>query len=387
VNNIVIVGSGLFGLTMANLIVEEFGIPVTILERRNHIGGNAWSHIDEETGIEIHDYGSHIFHTSNEKVIQFITKFGEFTQYKHTVWAKVDSNFYSMPFNLQTISAMYSKAMSPDEARSLLSDEISKSGVTEEMSHQNLENKAIYSVGQKLYEKLVLGYTKKQWQTDPKNLPASIISRIPVRFNFDNSYFKDSFQGIPKNGYCKLLENMANHELINIQTNIDYFKTDYFSLRDNFVTVYTGPIDRFFEYRHGRLGWRTLDFEIEKLNVQDFQGTSVVNYPSIEVPWTRIHEFKHLRPERNHEQNQTIIMKEFSRFAEHGDEPYYPINDLSDRETLLKYRVEISKQDKVHFGGRLGSYQYLDMHMAIASAISMFDSYISPKLLDLKKQE
>lgn len=384
-NNVVIVGSGLFGLTMANLIVEEYGIPVTILERRNHIGGNAWSHFDEDTGIEIHDYGSHIFHTSSERVIQFITKFGEFSDYKHTVWAKVDSEFYSMPFNLQTISAMYSKAMSPDEARSLIADEISKSGITEEMSHHNLENRAIYSVGEKLYEKLVLGYTEKQWQTDPKNLPSSIISRIPIRFNFDNSYFKDSFQGVPKNGYCSILENMANHELINIQTNVDYFDTEYFSSRDKFVTVYTGPIDRFFEYRHGRLGWRTLDFEIEKLSIQDFQGTSVVNYPSLEVPWTRIHEFKHFHPEKNLDQNKTIIMKEFSRFADNGDEPYYPINDLSDRETLLKYRAEIAKQDKVHFGGRLGSYQYLDMHMAIASAISMFESSIAPKLFDLKK--
>jgi UDP-galactopyranose mutase len=377
---VIIVGSGLFGLTVANLIADEFNIPVTILERRRHIGGNAWSHFDAETGIEVHDYGSHIFHTSNERVVEFISRFGEFTPYLHTVWAKVESEFYSMPFNLQTISAAYSKALSPTEAKELLEMEISASGITDEMSNMNLENKAIFSVGRTLYEKLIQGYTEKQWQTDPKNLPSSIISRIPVRFNFDNSYFSDSFQGIPKDGYCTLLENIADHKLIEIQTNVDYFDTEFFSAKDDYLTVYTGPIDRFFNFTHGRLGWRTVDFEIEKHDLLDYQGTAVVNYPSPKIPWTRIHEFRHFRPDRPPKIAKTIVMKEFSRFAKEEDEPYYPINSISDREILLKYREEILKEEHVHFGGRLGSYQYLDMHMAIASAISMFESTLRPKL-------
>lgn len=377
---VIIVGSGLFGLTMANLIVDKYNLPVTILERRNHIGGNAWSHFDEETGIEIHDYGSHIFHTSNQRVIEFITRFGEFVNYKHTVWAKVDFQFYSMPFNLQTISTAFGKAMSPAEAQEQLAREVVDSGISEQMSQLNLENKAIYSIGKTLYEKLVLGYTEKQWQTDPKDLPSSIISRIPIRFNFDNSYFKDSFQGVPKEGYCTLLQKMTDNPLIDVHLNTDYFETDYYSARDRLITIYTGPIDRFFQFRHGRLGWRTLDFQIEKLDISDFQGTSVVNYPSPSIPWTRIHEFKHLNPEREYSENKTIIMKELSRFALEEDEPYYPINNSSDRDTLVKYREDMAHEKNVYFGGRLGSYQYLDMHMAIASAVSLFESSISQRL-------
>lgn len=384
---VVIVGSGLFGLTMANLIVEKFRMPVTILERRSHIGGNAWSHFDKETGIEVHDYGSHIFHTSNERVIQFVTKFGEFVPYKHTVWAKVGSEYYSMPFNLQTISTAFAKALTPSEAKKILAEEISQSGISDDMSQLNLENKAIYSVGKTLYEKLVLGYTEKQWQTDPKELPSSIISRIPIRFNFDNSYFKDTFQGVPKDGYCSLIENMARNELFDIQLEVDYFDTDFYSNKEDFLTIYTGPIDKFFGFSHGRLGWRTLDFQIEKLELEDYQGTTVVNYPSQAIPWTRIHEFKHFRPDKDLEQAKTIIMKEFSRFATEGDEPYYPINDSSDREILQKYRNEISNEENVYFGGRLGSYQYLDMHMAIASAINMFENSIAPRLTSAHKEE
>jgi len=373
-SKITIVGSGLFGLTMAERIATQLKIPVRIIERRKHLGGNAYSEFDAETQIEIHKYGSHLFHTSNETVWNYVNRFSAFTSYQHTVWSKHGLNLYSMPINLATINSYFGKSFSPSEAVKLIEDQ------RKEITHRpsNLEEKAISAIGRPLYEAFISGYTLKQWQTDPKELDESIINRLPVRFNLSNRYFNDKHEGLPEIGYTKMMEKMIDNPLIELNLGSDYFEIKN-SLPDNELCIYTGPIDRYFEYRHGRLTWRTLDFEFETLPVSDFQGTSVVNYPDLEVPFTRIHEFKHLHPERVNDSGKTVVAKEYSRFAlSNDDEPYYPVNSAKDRELLSKYRNESDTLENVMFGGRLGTYQYLDMHMAIASAFSMFNNAVIP---------
>ena len=274
---------------------------------------------------------------------------------------------------------------SPDEARALIAEQSSE---IDTKDAKNLEEKAISLIGRPLYEAFIKAYTAKQWQTDPKNLPASNITRLPVRYTFDNRYFNDTYEGLPVDGYTAWLENMAADERIEVRTD-----TDWFAIRDEIraanpdaPVVYTGPLDRYFDYSAGRLGWRTLDFETEVLETGDFQGTPVMNYNDADVPFTRIHEFRHFHPERkNYPADKTVIMREFSRFANNDDEPYYPINTPEDRDKLAAYR-ELAKTEtadaKVLFGGRLGTYQYLDMHMAIASALTMFENTLAPHLSD-----
>jgi UDP-galactopyranose mutase len=365
---IIIVGCGLFGLTIARKIVEELNLEVLIIDKRNHIGGNAFSYNDPETGIEVHKYGSHLFHTSNESVWNFINRFAIFSDYKHKVYSIHNQNVYTMPINLATISQFFGKYFSPEEAKKLIQLGPKK------IEPQNLEEKAISLIGLELYDAFIKGYTAKQWQTDPKLLPPEIISRLPVRFNFDNSYFDDTYQGLPINGYYDLLENMANHPKINIQLNTDYFEVRS-RIKEKQLLVYTGPLDAFFDFSAGRLSWRTLDFEIENLDTKDFQGTSVMNYSDESVPWTRIHEFRHFNPHKYKDINKTTIMREYSRFAtDVEDEPYYPVNTQADKELVRHYRSLASECKNVLFGGRLGTYQYLDMHMAIASAFSKFNN-------------
>lgn len=371
---VVIVGSGLFGLTVARKIVSESNAEVLILEKREHIGGNAWSEIDGQTGIEIHKYGSHLFHTSNESVWSFINLFSSFNNYRHTVWAKHQNDFFSLPINLATISQFYGAAFSPEEAQKKIEAETSR---FVDLPGKTFEEVALKTIGLPLYEALIKGYTMKQWATDPKKLPSEVFGRLPVRFNFDNSYFNDKYQGLPLNGYHGLITNLATHPRIKIETGIDFFHHRFNQDRPDLL-VYSGPLDEYFGYTHGRLSWRTLDFDLERLPVEDFQGTSVVNYSDEEIQFTRIHEFKHLHPERKHKDLSTVIMKEYSRMSGAGDEPYYPVNSSEDRIMLKNYRDACRKETKVIFGGRLGSYQYLDMHMAIASAFNCFESRIKP---------
>lgn len=382
--DLIVVGSGFFGLTVAERAASVAGKKVLIVERRNHLGGNAYSEPEAETGIEIHKYGAHLFHTSNERVWEYVNKFTKFTNYQHRVFALHGGQAYQFPMGLGLISQFFGKYYTPEEAKALIAEQASEIN-TEDAT--NLEEKAISLIGRPLYEAFIRDYTAKQWQTDPKELPAGNITRLPVRYNFDNRYFNDTYEGLPVDGYAAWLENMASHENIEVRLN-----TDWFEVRDELraanpdaPVVYTGPLDRYFDYSEGRLGWRTLDFETEVLPVADFQGTPVMNYNDAEYPFTRIHEFKHFHPERadKYPQDKTVIMKEYSRFAEIGDEPYYPINTPADREMLAKYR-ELAKQEtaerKVFFGGRLGTYQYLDMHMAIASALTMFDNQLQEML-------
>jgi UDP-galactopyranose mutase len=372
--DLVIVGSGFFGLTIAERCANELGLKVLVLERRYHLGGNAYSEPDPETGIEVHKYGAHLFHTSNERVWEYVNRFTEFTGYQHRVFTNYQGQVYSFPMNLGLINQFFGKAHTPDEARALVAEQASEIDTADAT---NLEEKAVSLIGRPLYEAFVKGYTAKQWQTDPKELSPDIISRLPVRYTFDNRYFNDSFEGLPKDGYTAWLTRMADHPNIEVRLN-----TDYFDVADEFKgkvpIVYTGPVDEYFGNSEGRLSWRTVDLEAEVREVDDFQGTSVVNYADEDVPYTRILEFKHFNPERTHLPGKTVIVHEYSRFATEDDEPYYPVNTAEDRAKLLKYRELAKQEPMVLFGGRLGTYKYLDMHMAIGSALSMYDNKLKP---------
>ena len=382
--DLIVVGTGLFGLTVAERAAALKDAKVLMVEKRPHLGGNAYSERDPETNIEVHKYGAHLFHTSNKRVWDYVNQFTSFTDYQHRVFAMHDGNAYQFPMGLGLINQFFGRYYTPDEAKKLIEEQ---RGDKDPKSAENLEEKAIALIGQPLYEAFVKHYTAKQWQTDPKELPASIISRLPVRYNFNNRYFNDTYEGLPVDGYTAWMEKMVESDNIEVR-----LETDWFAVRDEIMAdnpsvpvVYTGPLDKYFDYQEGELGWRTLDFETEILNTGDFQGTSVMNYNDADVPYTRIHEFRHFHPEREdeHAKDKTVIVKEYSRFAERDEEVYYPINTPEDREKLKKYR-ELAQQEteenKVFFGGRLGTYQYLDMHMAIGAALSMYDNKIDELL-------
>ena len=373
--DLVIAGSGFFGLTIAERCANELGLRVVVVERRPHIGGNAYSEPEPETGIEIHRYGAHLFHTSNAQVWEYANRFTAFTGYQHRVFSIYKGRVYPLPINLATICEYFGAAMSPAEARALIAEQAAE---VEAGQAVNLEQKAVSLIGRPLYEAFIRGYTFKQWQTDPVDLPPEIITRLPVRYTFNNRYFSDTFEGLPADGYTAWLERMADHPKIEVRLG-----TDFSALRadaaGNVPVVYTGALDAYFGYAAGDLGWRTLDFELEVLATGDFQGTPVMNYADADVPFTRIHEFRHFHPERDwYPKDKTVIVREFSRFAGRGDEPYYPINTAADRERLLAYREMAAREPGVLFGGRLGTYKYLDMHMAIGSALTMFDNRLRP---------
>lgn len=375
--DLIVVGSGFYGLTVAERAAATLDKRVLVIERRDHIGGNAYSEQEPETGIEVHRYGAHLFHTSNKRVWDYVNQFTEFTGYQHRVFAMHGGQAYQFPMGLGLLSQFVGRYMSPEDAKAWVAEQASE---IDTKDATNLEEKAISLIGRPLYEAFIKHYTAKQWQTDPKELPAAVITRLPVRYNFDNRYFNDTYEGLPVNGYTAWLEKMADHPNITVA-----LSTDFFDVRDEIPAgtpvVYTGPLDRYFDYSEGWLGWRTLDFEQEVLPIGDFQGTPVMNYNDADVPYTRIHEFRHFHPEREYPKDKTVIVREFSRAAEKDDEPYYPINTAEDRTKLERYR-ELAKaeaaQRNVIFGGRLGTYKYLDMHMAIGSALTVFENKIAP---------
>jgi UDP-galactopyranose mutase len=380
-HDLVVVGSGFFGLTIAERCARELGLRVLVLERRHHLGGNAYSEPDPETGIEVHVYGAHLFHTSNQRVWDYVNQFTSFTSYQHRVFANYRGQVYSFPMNLGLISQFFGRYFTPDEARALIAEQASE---IETSAATNLEEKAVSLIGRPLYEAFVKGYTAKQWQTDPTKLSPDIITRLPVRYSFDNRYFNDTYEGLPVDGYTAWLRRMADHPNIEVVLDTDFLRPGPHS-RDRYLgtapIVYTGPIDEYFGHAEGRLSWRTVDLEAEVRAVDDFQGCPVMNYNDEDVPYTRILEFKHFHPERTTLPGKTVIVHEYSRFAEEDDEPYYPVNTPADRETLLRYRERARREAADHrvlFGGRLGTYQYLDMHMAIGSALSMFDNKLRP---------
>ena len=376
--DLLVVGSGLFGLTIAERCATQLDLRVQVIDKRPHIGGNAYSEDDPETGIEVHRYGAHLFHTSNRRVWEYVNEFTDFTPYQHRVYTTFRGEVFPMPINLGTINQFQRAAYTPAQARAWVTEQASM------LTHEptNLEEKAISLIGQPLYEAFIKGYTAKQWQTDPRDLSAEIISRLPVRYTYDNRYFSDTYEGLPTDGYTAWIERMADHRNITVTLETDFFDdTQPFSKAatvGRLPIVYTGPVDRYFDFVHGDLSWRTLDFETEVLPVGDFQGTTVMNYADTEIAHTRVHEFRHFHPERHYPADKTVIMREFSRAAGHGDEPYYPVNTPQDRERLLAYRDLAKGEADVLFGGRLGTYQYLDMHMAIGSALSMVDNVLVP---------
>jgi UDP-galactopyranose mutase len=379
-HDLVVVGAGFFGLTIAERCASELGLKVLVIDRRSHIGGNAYSEAEPETGIEVHKYGAHLFHTSNEKVWEYVNRFTTFTDYRHRVFGKYQGQIYSLPLNLALINQFFGKSHTPQEARELIASQAAEIA-TEDAA--NLEEKAISLIGRPLYEAFIKGYTAKQWQTDPKQLSADIITRLPVRFTFENGWFSDTHEGLPTDGYTAWLTRMAEHPNIEVRLGTDYFAPGDFDrdrYRGSVPIVFTGPVDEYFSHSEGRLSWRTVDLEASVEDVEDFQGTGVVNYNDQEVPFTRIIEFKHFHPERvkTYLPGKTVIVHEYSRFAEEGDEPYYPINTAEDREKLLRYRELAKAEPMVLFGGRLGTYKYLDMHMAIGSALTMFENKLKP---------
>lgn len=379
--DLLIVGSGFFGLTIAERAAAE-GRRVTVIDRRSHIGGNAYSEAESETGIEVHRYGAHLFHTSNPTVWEYVNRFTDFTSYVHRVYTTHKGVVYPLPINLGTINQFFAAAYSPDAARALVQEQ---AGEFDPKAARNLEERAIGLIGRPLYEAFIRDYTAKQWQTDPHQLPPEIISRLPVRYNYDNRYFNDRWEGLPTDGYTAWIERMADHPLIEVRLGVDFFDEAQPLNKKASVgqvpIVYTGPVDRYFDYAEGELSWRTLDFEQEVLPTGDYQGTSVMNYADASVPYTRIHEFRHFHPERSdrYPSDKTVIMREYSRFAAREDEPYYPVNTPEDRRRLLAYRELAAGEEQVHFGGRLGTYQYLDMHMAIGSALSMWNNQLAGK--------
>ena len=379
--DLVVVGSGFFGLTVAERVAAELGRRVLVIDRRDHIGGNAYSELEPRTGIEIHRYGAHLFHTSNTLVWDYANRFTSFTSYQHRVFTTYRGEVFAMPINLGTINQFFRSALGPAQARALVAEQAAEIATGEAA---NFEDKAISLVGRPLYEAFIRGYTAKQWQTDPRQLPAEVISRLPVRYTYDNRYFSDTFEGLPTDGYTPWLERMADHPLIEVRLSTDFFDVTQpvhkAAVVGRLPVVYTGPVDRYFDYVHGELSWRTLDFEQEVLPQGDFQGTPVMNYADEDVPWTRIHEFRHFHPERQQPDDRTVVMREFSRFADRGDEPYYPVNTPADRQRLLAYRELGKGEPDVSFGGRLGTYRYLDMHMAIGSALSLFTNSLAGQL-------
>jgi len=374
--DLVIVGAGFFGATIAERAAKTLGKKVLIIDRRGHIGGNAYSENDKETGIEVHKYGAHLFHTPNKLVWDYLANFTTFTSYQHRVFASHRSSVYSMPINLGTICQFFGRQFTPDEARALVASHAQELGGKEP---RNLEEKAISLIGRPLYDAFIRGYTAKQWQTDPTALPASIITRLPVRYNFNNRYFSDAYEGLPTYGYTAIFQKMLEHPNIEVSLGTDYFAVKNTIPADKLV-VFTGPIDRYFDYRAGELNWRTIDFEKEVLPVGDFQGTAVMNYSDEAVPYTRILEFRHFNPERQYPDDKTVIVREYSRFAGRNDEPYYPIDTSDDKKIYLAYKKLAEAETNIIFGGRLGTYRYLDMHQAIAAAIKTFETDITPRL-------
>ncbi|RSX50298.1 UDP-galactopyranose mutase [Bifidobacterium callimiconis] len=382
--DLVIVGAGLFGLTVAQQAAEHAGVRVLIIDVRDHIGGNAYSYFDKETGIEIHKYGAHLFHTSNRRVWEYVNRFTEFTDYVHRVYATHDGEVYPLPINLGTINQFFRAHYTPAEARALVERQAG------EHAHgiaRNLDEQGKKLIGQPLYEAFIKNYTAKQWQTDPAELPASIIRRLPVRFNYDNRYFKDTWEGLPKNGYTAWFERMIADPRIEVKLGVDFFDESQPLNRRTLAeagvpVVYTGPIDRYFDYELGELKWRTVDFKERRYDEDDHFGCPVMNYSDADVPYTRAIEFKNFNPERaeSYAPGKTVVWEEYSRFARRGDEPYYPINTDEDKSIYDQYRTKAQLEPNTVFGGRLGTYQYYDMHQVIDTALTAYVEEVAPLL-------
>ena len=347
-----IVGSGLYGSICAYELHKR-GYKVLVIDKRNHVGGNVYT--KEVEGINVHVYGAHIFHTSNKEVWDYINQFAEFNNFINSPLARYKNEIYNLPFNMNTFCELWKDVKTPEEARNKIEQE--KKSYHIEEPH-NLEEQAINLVGPTIYEKLIKGYTAKQWGKDFK--------RLPVRFTFDNNYFNDIYQGIPKGGYTNIINKML--EGIEVRLNTDFLKSKEEYSQIAHKIIYTGTIDSYFDYKFGNLEYRTVRLETEVLDIPNYQGVAVVNYTEQEIPYTRIIEHKHF--EFNLATPKTVISKEYPASWKLGDEPYYPVNDQRNTELLMKYQLEAKKYPNLYFGGRLGLYKYLDMDKVILEALN-----------------
>lgn len=364
--NILIVGAGFSGVVIARQLAEQ-GHHIRIIDQRDHIGGNSYDARDPQTDVMVHVYGPHIFHTDNETVWNYVTQHAEMMPYVNRVKATVNGQVFSLPINLHTINQFFAKTCSPDEARALIAEK----GDSSILEPKTFEEQALRFIGKELYEAFFKGYTIKQWGMEPSQLPASILKRLPVRFNYDDNYFNHRFQGMPKLGYTKMIESIANHENITIELQQSFNAEE----REQYDHVfYSGPLDAFYSYQYGRLGYRTLDFE--KFTWQgDYQGCAVMNYCSLDVPYTRITEHKYFSPWESHE--GSVCYKEYSRECGEKDIPYYPIRQMGEMALLDKYLSLAENEKNITFVGRLGTYRYLDMDVTIAEALNTADKYLS----------
>ena len=365
-----IVGAGMFGCVIAERIANILKKNVLIIDKRDHIGGNCYSQIDGYTGIEYHKYGTHIFHTSNSKVIDYILNFTKFNNYNHQVLTNHNNKVYQMPINLETINSYFNKSLNPEGAKKFLKKITLKDKFLRPL---NFEEKAISQIGKDLYNAFIKNYTIKQWNKNPIDLPASIFNRLPIRFNYNENYFHNyNLQGIPLDGYTNLFKNLIDNKRIKIELKKDYFE-NLNKIDVKYFTIYTGPIDKLFNYEFGKLEWRSLKFQKIVKNINDYQGTSVMNFADISPRYTRIHEPKHLHPERTNifESNKTLIIKEYSILNE--DEPYYPINSKKNIILSKKYKALAKNFKNILLGGRLADYAYYDMDMTISAALKKFE--------------
>lgn len=381
--DIIVVGAGIWGCTVARIMAEH-GFKVLVLERREDIGGNSRCKIDPGTGIEVHLYGPHIFHTDDEDVWKFVSRFTEFNRYSHKCLTVHDGKTYFMPFGLPLVNKFYDVNLTPSELPDFIKGEVEKSRqFIGDDPEANLETKAISMVGKRLYDAFISEYTRKQWGQAPSDLPASIIKRIPIRSSYDlNYYCGDRWQGIPLNGYEKMFRSMISHPNIMLEVNTDWneWRSVISSDLSKKVRIfYSGGIDSLFDYKHGTLPWRSLRFEFETIPVADFQGTSIVNYPDADVPYTRIHEHKHFHPESKEIMShpKTIICREHPDEWKVGKEAYYPVNGTRESYEMMKlYREEVNRIPNLTVGGRCGEYRYMDMDKTVRSAMNTANFHI-----------
>ncbi len=367
----ILVGAGFFCSVIAERLANDSNKRVLVIDKRDHIGGNCHSQIHSETQIEYHTYGTHIFHTSNKEVWNYISQFTEFNSYYHQVLTTYNGKVYQLPINLETINAFYNVSLKPFEVDEFLEKEIAKTRVE---NPQNFEEVAINTIGKPLYEAFIKGYTIKQWETDPKNLPAHIFKRLPFRKNYSESYFFDTHQGIPLEGYTKIFEGLLESDQIDVELNVDFHSIKD-QIKEDTTIIYSGSIDSLLDYKYGELDYRTLKFDLELKDYQDHQGTSVMNYSNTDIPFTRIHEPKHLHPERkSFHLDKTLIIKEYSQKADR-EYPYYPIGGDKNRELYQKYLEEVNTNyPNIIVGGRLGDYRYYDMDNVIEKALNLYYS-------------
>ena len=358
-----VVGAGLFGATFAYEAAKR-GKHVKVIEKRDHIAGNIYT--KEIDGIQVHQYGAHIFHTSNKEVWDYVNQFAEFNRYTNSPVANYKGEMYNLPFNMNTFSQMWG-VRTPAEAMAKINEQRQEMAGKEP---QNLEEQAISLIGRDIYEKLIKGYTEKQWGQKATELPAFIIRRLPVRLVYDNNYFNDTYQGIPVGGYTQIVEKMLDSDLIDVETGVDFFDKKNEYLKDYPKIVFTGMIDQFFDYQLGELQYRSLRFETEEKNIGNYQGNAVINYTDAETPYTRIIEHKHFEFGKG-DKDKTVITREYPADWHRGDEPYYPINNQRNNELYKQYAKLASEEaNNVIFGGRLGQYRYYNMDQVLHAALT-----------------